>query len=404
MSTETSTCPYARYKALREQSAVVEIKPGTFAITRQETAKAVLLDWRTWSAELGGDMFETYGPSSVKEQIAAIMADYDEKPVLMRTDPPAHTRVRNLVSTTLTPAIVRTLEPQITRIIEALAAPWIGRGRVEFIGEFASRVPGAVTTSFLGAPPEMEKTFKFWAAEVMSRFDGPQSPERQLEVAANIAAMGRYFLQQIAVRRQQPSSDLVSLLAHAEIDGDRLEDVAIVNVIETFLIGGHETTTFLLGNCLWQLANDAELHSQLVKSPQLIPLFIEEMLRFEAPTQAAMRTPTRDVEIDGITIPKGSTVLVLLASANRDEAVYDRVDTVRLDRPAMSGIRHMAFGYGNHACIGLHLARAEVRIALETLLPKMAAIAPGSDDPIARLDNFLLRGPTRLDLRFEPAG
>lgn len=113
------------------------------------------------------------------------------------------------------------------------------------------------------------------------------------------------------------------------------------------------------------------------------------------------RTPTRDVEIDGTTIPRGA--LVLLASANRDEHQYQAPDELRLDRPATTGIRHMAFGYGNHACIGLHLARAEVRIALATLLPRMANIAPGSDSPIERIESFMLRGPTRLDLRFDPA-
>ena len=402
MIADSSSCPYARYKALRQQGAVVEIAPGTFAITRQDTAKAVLRDPATFSAVVGGDGFEVHGPCPVKDQIAEIMADYPEKSVLMRTDPPAHTRVRALVSTVLTPAIVKTLEPGIKALVDALAAPWIERGEVEFVGEFAGRLPSAVTTRFLGAPPAMEATFKFWAGEVMSRFDGPQTPERQLEVARNIAAMGRYFLDQIAARRAQPRGDLICLLAHAEVDGDRLDDVAIVNVIETFLIGGHETTTFLLGNSLWHLANHGNLHRQLVANPALIPLFIEEMLRLEAPAQAALRTPTREVTLDGVTMPKGATLVVMLATANRDEQIYEAPEEVRLDRPAATGMRHRAFGYGNHACIGLHLARAEARIALETLLPRMEDIAPGSENPIARLENFMLRGPTRLELGFRP--
>jgi cytochrome P450 len=237
----------------------------------------------------------------------------------------------------------------------------------------------------------------------MSRFTAPQSPERQLEVAHNIAAMGRYFLAEIAARRRQPTSDLISLLAHAQIDGDRLEDVAIVNVIETFLIGGRETTTYLLGNSLYHLAQQPDIAALLRAEPERVRDFIEEMLRLEAPAQSVLRSPTRDVHIGGVTIPAGATLFVFLASANRDESQFDSPDTVKLDRFASRECRHVAFGYGSHACLGMHLARAEVRIALQTLLPRMHEIRLALLDPLSRVESWLLRGPSRLELRFLPS-
>lgn len=401
---EQSGCPYAGFRAMREQAAVTQVQPGVYAVTRYDDVKAVLSDSATFAARLGeNNAFAMYGPSPVQSEIDAIMREYPEEPVLMRTDPPLHTRVRALVNCALTPAEVQKIEPQIHAIVKELAAPWLERGAVDFTGEFARLLPNAVTTSFLGSPPEMRERFRFWAGEVMSRIDGPQTPERQLEVAQHIVDMARYFYEQIAERRRNPTGDLVSLLAHAEIDGDRLDNPSIVNVIETFLIGGHETTMFWLGNSLHYLARNPDMAERLRSDPALIPVFIEEMLRLESPGQSVQRSPTRDVEIGGVMVPKGALLLVYLASANRDENFFPEPDTFKLDRTGPTAARHVAFGYGVHSCLGLRLARAEVQIALAFLLPRMHAIKLAGSDPISYLSNFALRGPTRLMLSFTPA-
>src|SRR5690606_30303893 len=150
MNTETKTssmevgsnCPYAGYRLMREQSAVTEVQPGVYAVTRYDDVKAVLSDPQTFSARIGDNKsFAFFGPSPVQDRIDAIMRDYPEEPVLMRTEPPLHTRVRALVNCALTPAEVRKIEPQIQTIVEELAAPWLQRGEVEFSGEFASLLP-----------------------------------------------------------------------------------------------------------------------------------------------------------------------------------------------------------------------------------------------------------------------
>ncbi|WP_404476477.1 cytochrome P450 [Novosphingobium sp. BL-52-GroH] len=391
------TCPHARFAALRAQAPVSEVYPGTWAITRHADVQRVLRDPGTFSARVtDGNDFALFGPSPVQDELDAIMANYPERPALMRTDPPEHKQVRDIVARVLTPQEVARFEPVIQTIVDDLMARWIDRGTVEFVSEFAMPLPGAVTTDFLSGEPDMRDSFRFWAGEIMSRVAGPQTPKRQLEVAHNIAAMGQYFLDRIARRRAQPSGDLISLIANAAgEDGLPIPDVAIVNVLETFMVGGNETTTFLLGNALLRLADDPALADRLRADAGQIPVFIEEMLRLEAPAQSVVRRTTKDAAFDDVTIPAGALVMVFLVSANRDEIAFADADELRLDRPAAP--RHLAFGYGNHACLGLQLARAEARIALATLLPRMHDITVMDVDWMA---NDFLRGPMRLDLRF----
>jgi cytochrome P450 len=281
-----------------------------------------------------------------------------------------------------------------------LAAGWLDQGEVDFVAEFALKLPNVVTTGLLGSPSSMRGKFKLWADETMSRFDGPQSPERQLEVAQHIADFGDYIRQEITKFRQQPANNLVSLLANSEIDGGSLDDETIINVIHAFLVGGQETTMFVLAQAIYEFAQDPSLADGLRKEPVKISAFIEELLRRNSPAQAVLRRPVRDVEIGGVKVPADSTLCVILASANRDESVFEDPDSIILDRP--NGARHLAFGYGIHTCIGLHLARAEARVALEYLLPRMHDIKLASGDATSRMENFMLSGFTRLDITFTP--
>lgn len=393
-------CPHARYAHLRAHAPVSEVAPGVWAVTRHADVQRVLRDPAIFSAQVtDSNEFEFFGPSPVMTEIRQIMADYPETPALIRVDPPAHKYVRDVVARVLTPGEVAKFEPGILGIVNDLIAPWIDSGWVEFVGAFSGLLPGIVTTDFLCGDPAMRADFRFWAGEIMSRVGGPQTPERQLEVAHNVAAMGRYFLDRIAERRVAPTDDFISLVANAKAaDGMPLPDVAIVNVLETFMVGGNETTTFLLGNAMIRLSEDAALAQRLRDEPVLIPAFVEEMLRLEAPAQSVMRRTTCEVEFDGVIIPAGASILASLVSAGRDASVFVDPDQLHLDRSVTP--RHVSFGYGNHACLGLQLARAEARIALEVLLPRMKNIALAPGDAVHWLENDFLRGPVKLDLVF----
>jgi cytochrome P450 len=376
-------------------------RPVSWPITCHADAQRVLRDPQGFSARVtDGNDFALFGPSHVQDQLDAVMARYPERPVLMRTDPPEQKRVRDVVARVLTPAKVALFEPAIRTIVADLAADWLGAGAVEFVGQFAVKLPGSVTTAFLCGEPAMRENFRFWSAEIMSRVAGPQPPARQLEVARNIAEMAECFLDRIAQRRVEPSGDLISLIANARDEtGSPLDEVAIVNVLETFMVGGNETTTFLLGQAMLKLAQSPMLADHLRADPGLIPAFVEEVLRLEAPARSVVRKATREVEIGGCVIPAGATVMVRLGAANRDAQAFADPDTLRLDRPLTP--RHLAFGDGNHACLGLQLARAEARIALEMLLPRMQNIVLDAGE-IAWLDNDFLRGPLSLPVSFQP--
>jgi cytochrome P450 len=397
-----TTCPYTIYKQMRSEAAVTLMPTGMYAVTRFEDVKAVLLDADTFSAVISETSpFETYGPCPVKDQIEHIMRNYREKSVLVRNDPPSHTEARKHVRLVLVPEKVREFVPDIKLRVQELAAGWLDKGKVDFVAEFALKLPNGVTTGLLGSPSSMRKKFKLWADETMSRFDGPQSPERQLEVAQNIADFGDYIRQEITKFRQHPANNLVSMLANSEIDGSRMDDETIINAIHAFLVGGQETTMFLLAQAIYEFAKDRSLADSLRNEPEKIPAFVEELLRRNSPAQAVLRRPVRDVDIGGVKVPADSTLCVILASANRDDSVFKDPDSIILDRA--NGKRHLAFGYGIHTCIGLHLARTEARLALEYLLPRMHDIELASDQATSRMENFMLSGFTRLDITFTPS-
>lgn len=394
-------CPFPAYQALRESAPAVEIAEGIFLVTRFDDVVRILKDPTTFSSRQPTSLFEWFGPAQNQEELDAILADCPEIPTLIDNDPPEQSRVRALVTKVFNAGKVKALEPQIVEIVDELAAGWIDRGHVEFASEFARLLPSTVIALALGADTSMREKMVFWADELVSRTAGPQSPERQAEVARSIAEKSQYFLSLIRERRDRPTDDLFSLLTAVELEGQPLTDVQIVNIAKTFLVGGNETTAFLLTTALHRLTDEPALAQSLRDDPELIPAFIEEMLRLEAPAQGMPRFPTTDVEIGGVTIPQGSTVFVMYGSANHDDTAFACPDELVLNRRTQGGAKqHVSFGLGPHFCLGSQLARAEVRIALERLLPRMTNLRLDPDKPPQRTPNPMLRGFLRLDLMF----
>lgn len=394
-------CPFPVYAQLREHAPVVEMAPAVFMITRYEDVAQVVKDTATFSSRAPRNPFSWFGPPANQEELDDILSSCPEIPTLLDNDPPEQTKVRALVAKVFSEANVKALEPAIATLIDELASAWIDRGSVEFASEFARPLPAAVTTLALGADPAMRDRSLFWADEIMTRTSGPQTPQRQAAVARSISDMSEHFLGLIAERRERPRNDLISLLATAELDGERLTDVEIVNVAKVFLVGGNETTMFMLTSAWHRLATDPPLAQSLQGAPELIEPFIEEILRLEAPAQGLPRFPTRDVEMHGVRIPEGATVFVMYGSANHDETVFGDADDVVLDRRTRGHSKpHLTFGLGPHFCLGARLARTEGRLALERLLPRMTNLSLAPNRSPERSANPLLRGFARLDLEF----
>lgn len=394
-------CPFPAYKSLRDNAPVVQMAPGLFLVTRFDDVVDILKDTDTFSSRAPLNPFAWFGPPDRQDELHAILRECPEIPTLLDNDPPEHTRVRALVNKVFTTAKVHALEPQIAGIVDELSAGWINQGQVEFASQFARLLPAMVTGRALGAEPSARDKLLFWADEIMSRTAGPQTPPRQTEVARHIAEMSDYFLGLIRQRRAHPRDDLITLLTEAELDERRLTDVQIVAIAKTFLVGGNETTAFMLTSAWHRLATEPSVDQALRDSPDLIAPFIEEMLRLEAPAQAMPRFPTRDTEIRGVPISRGSTVFLMFGSANRDERAFTDSDDLVLDRRLHGGTKpHLTFGLGAHFCLGAQLARAEGRITLERLLPRMTNIALRPGTLPQRNPHPMLRGFQRLDLTF----
>jgi cytochrome P450 len=313
-------------------------------------------------------------------------------------DPPQHSRVRGLAAVAFTPRRVKRLRDHIEEIADSLIDALSSREEMEVMEDFANPLPAIVTAEMLGVPIDDHRRLKDWSedfAEMLGNFQ--HNPGRAAKVARSLQEMTAYF--QEAVRRQatHPTEGLVNALTVAEVDGDRLtEDEVVANVIVT-LVGGQETTTNLIGNGLLTLLRHPEEMGRLRRDPELVPAAVEELLRYESPSQHTARLAPDDVELGGRLIKRGQAVIAVMGAANRDPERFpdpDRLDLARADN------RHLAFGWAGHFCFGAPLARIEGQIAFSALLRRLPdlRLEPG---PITWRSNLGLRGLTALPVAFQ---
>lgn len=292
-------------------------------------------------------------------------------------DAPAHTGLRKLCSTALTPTSVGGLAGTIQQIADDLLDQVAAADEIEIIADFAEPFPAIVTARLLGVPGEDHRQLKAWSAdfaELLGNFQ--HNPDRQSQMLSSVSEMVGYFREAIQRLRRVPVEGLILSLMNAEVDGERLgEDDIIANTIVT-MVGGQETTTNLIGNGLLTLIRQPEQMARLRGDPGLMRTAVEELLRFESPSQHTARIAPADVTLGGVTIPKGAAVMVIMASANRDEGQFSDPDRIDLSRGEN---RHLAFGWAAHFCFGAPLARLEGQIAFTTLLRRLPSIALGSD-------------------------
>jgi cytochrome P450 len=312
-------------------------------------------------------------------------------------DPPQHSRVRGLAAVAFTPRRVERLREHIEEIAASLLDAVSSRGEMEVMEDLANPLPAIVLAEMLGVPTDDHRRLKNWSgdfAEMLGNFQ--HNPDRAAKVARSLQEMTAYF--QGAVRRQatHPTEGLVNALTMAEVDGDRLtEDEVVANLILT-LVGGQETTTNLIGNGLLTLLRHPEEMERLRRDPALVPTAVEELLRYESPSQHTARLAPEDVELGGRLIKRGQAVIAVMGAANRDPERFpdpDRLDLGRADN------RHLAFGWAGHFCFGAPLARIEGQIAFSVLLRRLPnlRLEPG---PITWRSNLGLRGLTALPVTF----
>jgi cytochrome P450 len=312
-------------------------------------------------------------------------------------DPPQHSRIRGLAAVAFTPRRVEVLRNRIQEITEDLIDQVERRGEMEVMDALANPLPAIVTAGLLGVPTRDHDRLKNWSqdfAEVLGNFQ--HNPDRAARVLSSLEEMTAYFRDAVRAEASRPTEGLVNALTTAEVDGDRLtEDEVIANVIVT-MVGGQETTTNLIGNGLLTLLRNPDQLDRLRADPSMIPSAVEELLRYESPSQHTARLAPNDIEVGGQLIRERQAVIAVMGAANRDPERFsepDRLDLTREDN------RHLAFGWASHFCFGAPLARIEGQIAFATLLRRLPGLRlqPG---PISWRQNMGLRGLTALRVAF----
>jgi len=383
--------PYPLYARLRSE-APVYFDPflHTWVVTRYADVLKVLL---TFSADRtpSPEQLSAMGMSAIGP-IAQVMVKQ-----MLFLDPPAHTRLRSLAATVFSPRRVKVLEEHIRAIANDLIDKVLGKGRMDVMSDIAEPLPAIVTAELLGVPVEDHDQLKDWSkdfAEMLGNYQ--HNPNRIPKVLKSTAEMTKYFRARIADQKEVPQEGLIQSLLSAEIDGDRLtEEEVVANTIVT-MVGGQETTTNLIGNGMLTLLRNPEEKNRLMSDYSLIPSAVEELLRYESPSQQTGRIAREDVVIGGQEIKKGQAIIAVMASGNRDAERFpdpDRLDLARTDN------RHLAFGWAAHFCFGAPLARLEGQIMLETMLRRLPQLELEGDDLTWR-DNLGLRGLNSLPVKF----
>jgi cytochrome P450 len=346
--------PYPAYRYFRDQEpCTYNPRMDFYAVFRFEDVWEGSLDWQGYSSRLGHDLSNKTKPG--------------EPGSIISMDPPRQNVLRRLVAKGFTPARIDALEPELRRIAQKHLDPIMGRRECDFQAEFGMKYPMDVIGALVGFPEESRNTYRQWADLALQR-----DPETGAPVPGAIEAMNdsRAFVRDVLyARRAEPRDDLMTLLAQTEyedVDGQKklLTDDEVVGFISLLGNAGAETTTKLIGNCLVYLGRDRELRERVWAEPSLIPQTIEEILRYDAPSQFQGRTVGRPLDLHGVRIPEGARIALVTGAACRDEREFARPDVIDIDRPRN---RQLYFGQGQHFCIGKSLARLESRIFLEEL-------------------------------------
>ena len=389
--------PYALYHQLRSEDPVHWSDAwDCWIMTRYDDVNAALRDPRRFSSV--GTM-ERYLKQLQPSALRQLQPLYDHfTSGLTRLDPPEHTRLRSLANSAFTRPVIEELRTQIQFTVEGLIDNFENRGQVDLISEFAYPLPASVIADLFGLPMEDCDRFKAWSQQIVAfHGTGRADPVVTLRSQEALLEAREWLGSLVDERRQCPQKDLLTRFVQAEEQGENMSTTELFSNSMTFIIGGHETTTNLIGNGVLALLQNPDQLSLLQQDPGLIEQAIEEMLRYDAPTQRAHHIATRDIDLHGNTIRKGDFVQPIIAAANRDPEQFpdpDRFDIQRLNN------KHLSFGAGPHYCIGAPLSRMEAKIAIPALIRRLPNLELDPDEVPEMSPNNFFRGRVRLPLVF----
>ena len=412
-SAETRADPYPHYAALRAEAPVYRLQgPGFFLVSRYEEVLYVLKHPELFSsramqqmmmAGMGMGIQQMNPGQPIDPAALQVLADLGKDlgvnplemmstPSIIASDPPNHERLRNIVNRGFTPRRIAALERRVRKIASDALDRILQKDTFDLVADFTIPLPVTVIAELLGVEPERRADFKRWSDTLISGTTGVASGTRPEWLLAAFKEFNAYFLEAIARRRIDPKDDLISTLVAAEGGEVALSPMETLMFTVLLLVAGNETTTNLIGNAVLALLDHPEQLERVRASPELVPNLVEEALRFDGPIQMLFRESTQDVELAGVSIPKGSAVMPIFASANRDGAQFPDADRFDVGRDCRG---HLAFGFGIHFCLGASLARLEARVGFEELFKRVSTFRR-LESETQYIDSFLLRGPRQL--------
>ncbi len=399
--------PFPTYEALRRNAPVFRHEAtGMFFISRHAAVKQVLGDTDTFSSRMSNT--SPPGGKNLDPAIAAELKKVSQQlappsDTMLTADPPEQTRYRKAMGRAFTQRVL-TFEAAIREIARSLVDPWPAEGRVDFMNSFAVPFPVKTIAQILAMKSGLEADIKRWSDDSVAGLGTQIDGARRLEAARGVLELQTYWTHEVESRRQEPRDDFITDLARAEFDDPKsgkrpLTTSEAISILQQLMVAGNETTTKLINELVKLLAQNPDQWERLRENPSRVEAVVEEGLRLATPNQGLFRQVRRDVELDGVSIAKGSTVWVMFGSANRDEEVFPDAARFDPDRPNLR--EHLALGSGAHFCIGAPLARLETKIALLEIAKQVRTMRIADGASLTYEPSFILRGLAELELQIE---
>ena len=385
--------PYPAFARLRADHPVV-YDPATnqWLVARFSDVNALLRDRRLGRSYVHVATHQEFGRTPPPAWQAPFEAS--QRLQLIDMEPPDHTRLRRLVSTAFTPRTVEGLRPRVTELVDGLVSAALERGEFDLLADLIELLPVAVIAELLGIPPADRGLLRPWSADMTLMFELTRSEADERRAVQATVEFSDYLQALVRERRARPRADLLSELSLVAEAGDHLSEDELIATAILLLNAGHEASVNGAANAWWTLFRHPEALAALRADPGLVPTAVEELLRFDTPAPMFERWVLEDIELHGITIPRGQELALLFASANRDPDQFASPDNLVLDRAPNP---HLSFGAGIHFCLGAPLARLELGILFRAILERMPALELVSEP--AWKPRFVLRGLQALPVR-----
>lgn len=387
------------FEQVREHMPVIHVPElDAWVLSRYEDIAPVVNDperFGAMPADLVGEV-----PDEVKEALPHGYAPW--QPALVNQDPPEHTRVRRLAQKPLTPKAIAQHEDEIRAVANRLIDEFAKDGRTDLADMFATPMPVQVLGHILGIPSADHRRFRDWTLGITELFIPSITEERRLELAREQVHFTEYILDAIQHRRKDPGDDLVSGLILAQEQGEKsLTDQEVLGVIGQLIIAGFETSAGGISFTLYKLGEDPELRERVRNDLSLVPKLVEESLRRLTPARGIVRRVKQDCEIGGQQIKAGQNLFLLVQSANNDPAQFSCPAAINLDRDPAEMKKSLHWGSGNHTCIGMPLARLDMKVAIEVALERLPNLRIAPDQQILVQPGMIFHRPASIDFEWD---